>query len=295
MFGQYFGNYLMEKNKISQTEFEDVMMQQQISRLKLGFIAVAEKLLTTKQAEEINEIQKKLDRRFGDIAVEKGYLLTEEVNYLLNLQGNSYLKFVQVLTENNILSIEEIENYLVQFKKDYNLSDSDLDAIKSGDIDQIIPVFVDIDVPFSGECISLAIRNVVRFINNNIMLKKSFKVKEYSFQHLAYQKMVGDHDFFVGFAGNTKAMISIAGPFAKEEFNQMDEDAFDSICEFINCTNGLYASKLSQEEIHIDMTPPMFEAEKALKSEGDIYVIPIIINGAQADLLVAVDNEVGLK
>lgn len=295
MFGQYFGNYLMKKNKISQTEFEDVMMQQQISRLKLGFIAVAEKLLTTKQAEEINEIQKKLDRRFGDIAVEKGYLLTEEVNYLLNLQGNSYLKFVQALTENNILSMEEIEDYLAQFKNDYNLSDSDLEALKSGDIDQIIPVFVDVDVPFSGECISLALRNVVRFINNNIMLNKAFKVKEYSFQHLAYQKMIGDHNIFVAFAGNTKAMVSIAGPFAKEEFSQMDEDAFDSVCEFINCTNGLYASKLSQEDIHIDMTPPMFDTEKALYSEGDIYVIPIMINGEQADLLVAVDTEVGIK
>lgn len=295
MFGQYFGNYLMEKNKISQTEFEDVMMQQQISRLKLGFIAVAEKLLTTKQAEEINEIQKKLDRRFGDIAVEKGYLLTEEVTYLLNMQGSSYLKFVQALTENNILDIDEIETYLEEFKKDKGFSDSDLEAIKTGDIDRIIPVFVDVDVPFSGECISLALRNIVRFINNDIMLKKAYKVKEYKFSNIAFQNMVGDHQIFCGLAGNESALLNIAEPFAKEEFVELNEDAFDSVCEFINCTNGLYASKLSQEDIHIDMTPPLFDTGKTLVSKGDIYVIPIIIGGDQADLLVAVNNSVGIK
>lgn len=295
MFGQYFGNYLMEKNKISQTEFEDVMMQQQISRLKLGFIAVAEKLLTTKQAEEINEIQKKLDRRFGDIAVEKGYLLTEEVTYLLNMQGSSYLKFIQALTENNILEMEEIEKYLDDFKKDSGFSTSDIDALKTGDIDQIIPVFVDTDIPFCGECVSLGIRNIIRFINNNIWLKKAYKVKEYKFDHLAYQQMVGDHQIFCGFAGNDTVLLNIAEPFAKEEFKDMDEDAFDSVCEFINCTNGLYASKLSLEDVHIDMTPPLFTSGKTLTSNGDIYIVPVIINGRQADFLVSVDNQVGIK
>jgi hypothetical protein len=285
----------MNKNKISQTEFDEVMMQQQISRLKLGFIAVAEKLLTTKQAEEINEIQKKLDRRFGDIAVEKGYLLTEEVTYLLNMQGSSYLKFVQALTENNILSIEEIETYLEDFKKDNGFTDSDLDALKTGDIDRIIPVFVDVDAPFYGECISLALRNIVRFINNGISLQKAVKVKEYAFKNIAYQQMIGDHPIFCGFAGGCEALLNIAEPFAKEEFKELNDDAFDSVCEFINCTNGLYASKLSHEDIHIDMTPPLFYTGKKLTSKGDIIVVPVIINGLQSDLLISVDNQVEIN
>lgn len=294
MFGQYFGNYLLEKNKISQAQLEDVMSKQQTSRAKLGLIAVAEKLLTTKQAEELNELQKQMDRRFGDIAIEKGYLLTEEVNYLLNLQGNPYLKFVQALTENDILTIDEIDQCLADFKKDYGLTDTELDAIKSGDIDRIIPVFVDLNIPFGGDCISLAIRNTIRFINNNIMLKKAYKVHSYDFSNLACQQLVGSHEIFVGIAGNSEALLTIASPFAKEEFQIMDEDAFDSICEFINCTNGLYASKLSLENIHIDMTPPLFYKENTILSDGDIYVVPIVINGKQSDLLVSVDHKVEL-
>jgi CheY-specific phosphatase CheX len=106
--------------------------------------------------------------------------------------------------------------------------------------------------------------------------------------------MVGDHEIFVGLAGKGKELLEIANPFAKEEFTEMDEDAFDSVCEFINCTNGLYASKLSHEDIHIDMTPPLFYKDNKVTSKGDICVVPIFINGVQTDLLVVADNQVGI-
>lgn len=292
MFGLYFGDYLLKKGKISHSLLMDVLRQQDTSHIKLGLIAVAEKLLTSKQAEELNELQKHEDRRFGDIAIEKGYLKREDVEYLLKLQGNPYIKFVQALTEKNIMTLEQIEEALEEFKKDNGFSDADLVALKSGDIDRIIPLFVKTSVPFAGECISLAIRNIVRFANSNIMLKKSYTVREYSFPSLAYQQLVGLHNIFVAFAGEDEALLSIASPFAKMEFEAMDEDAFDSVCEFINCSNGLFASKLSRENIHIDMTPPNYAQNKALKCDGNIYVVPIIINGKQTDLLVAVDQKV---
>jgi CheY-specific phosphatase CheX len=295
MFGLYFGDYLLEKNIISNSQLEDVISQQQTSRAKLGLIAVSEKLLSAKQAEELNELQKHKDSRFGDIAIEKGYLLSEEVNYLLNLQGNTYLKFIQALMEQNILTMEQIEKYITDFKNDYCFSDTELDALKSGDIDRIIPVFVDINIPLAGECITLVIRNIIRFINNNIKLKKTYTIKEYAFSSIAYQQLIGSHDLFVGFAGKDEALLSIASPFAKEYYENMDDDAFDSICEFINCSNGLYASKLSSEDIHIDMTPPKFNQNKILVSDGDIYVVPIVIGGKQSDLLVVVDHKVEIN
>ena len=295
MFGLYFGDYLLEENKISQAQLEDIMMQQESSRVKLGLIAVAEKLLTAKQAEELNELQKQKDSRFGDIAVEKGYLLKEEVNYLLNLQGNPYLKFIQSLIEQDIMTMDKIELCIEDFKKAHNFTDTELDALKSGDIDRIIPVFIDTNVPLAGECITLVIRNIIRFINNNIKLNKAYTVNEYAFPSVAFQQLIGSHDLFVGFAGGDQALLNIANPFAKEVFESLDEDAFDSICEFINCINGLYASKLSTEDVYVDMTPPSFNQNKTLVSDGDIYVVPITIHGEQIDLLVIVDHKIEIN
>lgn len=294
MFVQYFGNYLVENKLISQSEYELIIKEQANSHVKLGFIAVAERLLTKRQAEELNELQKTRDQRFGDLAIEKGYLLEEEVNYLLNMQGNPYMKFIQTLTEESILSMDAIEEALKNFSIDSNFSSSDLDDLLSNDIDRIIPVFVDVDVPIQGECISLFIRNIIRFIDNNIMLKKAYTTKEYSFGNLAYQKVVGDYNIFVGLASKDDELLTIANPFARENFNEMNEDSFDSVCEFINCINGLYASKLSLEEINVDMTPPLYKQNKTISSD-EIYVVPIVINNKQSDLLFILDSTVNFN
>ena len=292
MFGLYFGKYLVEKNRISQAQYEEIVKQQQNARAKLGVIAVSEKLLTTKQAEEINNLQKIMDKRFGDIAIEKGYLLAEAVAHLLNMQGNPYLQFVQVCSDNNLLALDEIEKLLEEYKAEYGFSDSDIDALKSGDIDRIIPVFISKSSPLCIDCISLNIRNIVRFISSSIMLKKAYTVQSYDYDALSCQRMTGDHEIFVGFCGKGDNLVEIAGPFARESFGQMDEDAFDSVCEFINCNNGLFASELSHKDIHIDMTPPLFYTNGRLKSEGDVYVVPLIVNDKQVELLVAVDSQV---
>jgi hypothetical protein len=292
MFGLYFGHYLVDKNKISQSQLDNIMQQHHETRAKLGLIAVAEKILTKKQSEEINEIQKKMDSRFGDIAIEKGYLLQEEVTYLLNLQGNSYLRFIQLFTEQNILSLNEIEALLEEFKNDNQFTALELDALKSGDIDRIIPIFVKVDTQYSGECFRLAIHNLIRFIDSDVVLKKAYKVRNYSFASLASQQMKGDNNIFVGFAGNDSALIRIASSFAKEQFKTLDEDAYDSVCEFINCINGLFASKLSYENIQIDITPPCYYTNKTLTTEGDIYIVPTLINGEQTDVVVVVNDSV---
>ena len=290
MFVQYFGNYLVENNIISHPQYELIVKQQKDSRVKLGFIAVAEKLLTKNQADEINELQKIKDLRFGDIAIEKGYLLEEEVNYLLNMQKNPYMNMIQVLTEKNIMTMDEIEETLESFREANGFSTSELDALLSNDIDKIIPVFVDVDLPIQGECVSLFIRSIIRFIDNNIILKKAYTTKEYSFGNLAHQQVVGDYNIFLGIASLGDELLTIANPFAKENFTEMHEDAFDSVCEFINCINGLFASKLSLEEVHVDMTPPLFHKNQKISSPGGIYVVPIIINNKQSDLLFVLDD-----
>lgn len=295
MFVQYFGKYLVENNIISQPEYELIIKEQENSRVKLGFIAVAERLLTKRQAEELNELQKTKDQRFGDLAIEKGYLLEEELNYLLNMQGNPYMKFIQTLTEESIMTMDEIEDALRNFSIDSNFSSSDLDNLLSNDIDRILPVFIDVDVPIQGECISLFIRNIIRLIDNNIMVKKAYSTKEYSFGNLAYQKVVGDYNIFVGLASQDDELLTIANPFARENFTVMNEDSFDSVCEFINCINGLYASKLSLEEINVDMTPPLYQQNKTISSSDEIYVVPIIINNKQSDLLFTLDSTVNFN
>lgn len=74
---------MVQAGKLSQEKLDAVIEYESSVRVKLGTIAVAEKLMTDKQAEEVNQLQAVMDKRFGDIAVEKGYLTDDQVGQLL--------------------------------------------------------------------------------------------------------------------------------------------------------------------------------------------------------------------
>ena len=88
MFSQFFGNYLLENNKITAEQFDSCMNYIKANRVKLGLIAESEGLLTSSQVMELNYLQVQSDERFGDLAVKRGYLTESDVNYLLGLQSN---------------------------------------------------------------------------------------------------------------------------------------------------------------------------------------------------------------
>lgn len=295
MFGHFFGNYLVKNGVLTEEQLDSILKSQKSSRVKMGLIAVSEKMLTARQTYEINMLQVTLDKRFGDIAVEKGYLTPEQVDKIISLQGNPYLLFIQSLTEKNIATMEEIETYLLRFKADNDFTDEDFEAFKTGDIDKLTSLFININKPFYNEYIALAIRNIIRFIDSSVLFDEAQFVKTKRFEHLATQCVKGDHDIFVGFEGDGDALLSIAVPYTKEPFEEVDEDVYDAVCEFTNCVNGLFASKLSYEGINIDMLPPLFYTDAELVSENGFYSVPLTINSKHVNLLIAIDSDVVIK
>jgi hypothetical protein len=289
MFEEFLGNYLVKSGKLNREQFTNVKEVMKTARVKLGLIAVSEKLLTSKQADEINRLQAVMDKRFGDIAVEKGYLTDTQVGHLLSLQGNPYMQFVQAITEGGYMTLDEVEACVASYQTSLLLSDEDIAAIKSGDVDKICGVFINTDNILCKDLICLGIRNIVRFISSEISFGSIEKVSEYSYENIATQVAKGDHLFLFAFAGNDTSLLSIASTFAKEEFEVVDADSFDSVCEFINCINGLYASKLSKEDVNIDMEPPLFYTNGMLKADS-ICKVPMTIAGSNVDLLVVVDS-----
>lgn len=295
MFSHFFGSYLVSKKKITPEQFQVIKEAEKTARVKLGLIAVSEKLLTEQQADEINRAQATMDKRFGDIAIEKGYLTNSQLQDLLGLQGNSYMVFTQTVVDNGILTLSEVEKLLEEYQSDFHFTEYDIEALKSGDIDQIAPLFINTGKRVYDDLCSLAIRNIIRFIAPKLSLLPIRQETSYCFKHLAIQKLTGDHDIFSAFADNGNSLLTIASAFAKEDFTTMDEDAFDSVCEFINCINGLFASACSHEGIDIDMLPPSFSSEASISSANPFYVLPIQIEDSCIDYIISVDNQIEIK
>lgn len=292
MFGVYFGKYLQDVGVLSKEQYEDIIEKSRTARVKMGLIAVNEGIMSPAQAEEVNRLQAMRDARFGDIAVEKGYLTDEQVGLLLKKQGDAYLLFVQELVERKLLSLEEIQKHLNNFKKSERFSALDIDAIKSSDIDKIIPLFVrNCAVPgIIKDYVALMARNIIRFVDNKVRFERMESVNTYTSRHIASQGFSGDYEIFIGLAGEGNKYV--AEKFSNFEFEDIDEDCLDAVCEFINVSNGIYASKLSEEEIKLDMLPPdMYTDVTTISSEGLMYVMPCFFMDKRVDLVICMESK----
>lgn len=294
MFGVYFGKYLEGKGILTSEQYDSILSDNKNNKVKMGLLAVESGYMSKEQADEVNMLQQMQDKRFGDIAVEKGYLTDAQVSELLKKQGDEYLLFVQALVEKDILSLEGIQKELNAYKKSGRFTALDIEAIKSGDIDKIAQVFLKNEniVPTVTDYIALTARNMVRFIDRHFRMEKVEKVNEYTASFVAAQELDGDYRFFSGFCGDGQGIKLIAEAFAKEEFEKVDADVLDAACEFLNCNNGLYATKLSNEDVDLDMLPPIMKEEvTTIRSEGNMYRVPFYIQDKQVDLIICIESK----
>jgi hypothetical protein len=292
MFDRIFANYLAECGKLSGQNLKDIFSIQDSKRVRLGVIAVSEKLMTIEQVEEVNQLQAVLDKRFGDIAIEKGYLNNEQVGRLLVLQGNSYLAFVQSVVDGGYLSMEELESSLSQYQRENNFTLSNIEDLKSCDINRIMPIFLYNQPEMLKELASVIIRTLVRIVDFHTFINKPSTITEYSYKAICSQEIGGDHRFLTAFSGDAQdSLKEIAVAFAGADNVDSKEDAVDAICELVNCVNGLFASDMSNRDVDIDMEAPYGKLEEGVLKADKILCIPAYVCGKQIDILLTMDQE----
>lgn len=292
MFSQLFGKYLVEKEIIKDADYITAIEKQLSIRVKLGTIAIAEGLLTEDEVETINKLQMQFDKRFGDIAIEKGLLSESEISGLLEKQGNPYMQFIQALTETTGLSPAVLDKTLVSFQKEKGFSDEEMVALKSDNIDALIPIFAASAKPHVTELAGLFLRNINRFVSRDFYADRIKHIKSLPYKNLAGQRIVGNATISLALLETDEngAFATVASGFFDDSYNGTENDAFDAVCEFINVNSGLFASELSKDEVDFDMEPTF--AYKDQSVEGDFYVLPIYIENRAISLVIAVNSPV---
>lgn len=284
MFFRLFGNFLLEQKVLNEGQLEELMEYRSRNRVKLGVLAVEQGLMTLAQADEVNRLQALADKRFGDIAKEKGYLSEEDLEKMIQKQGNPYILFLQAVTEKNMLTRDDVHKHLEAYRKANSLSEEQLEAVKNGTIDDIADIFLHADNRYAEDIIRLAIRNLVRFIGNDLCFDRILAVPEFKNAHIAYQAITGSIPMFFGLACENMELLTVASVYAKETFTVLDADAYDSVCEFINCNNGLFARAHSTPDCEVELHPPVFKEDASFV--GEIYLLPVQINGSEITLVV---------
>lgn len=292
MVESILGNYLVESGRITGQQFRAALNKMDAVRVKLGLIAVSEGFMTFAQAEEVNRLQAICDKRFGDIAVEKGYLSDEQVGKLLKRQGDAYLAFIQALEDDKLITIGEINDVIEEFKKKSCLTNTELEDIKSDDVEKIVGVFLPESAKEYETLVGIAMKTLIRLVDRHAsIVKAEMKVVDAK-APMAIQELLGDGiKYFNGFKEVDGALMTAACFFGQEDFDTMNEDVLDAAAELMNCINGLYASAQSSNRgAFLELMPPTYAVDGVEFPGEPACVVTVQIDGKVCEFVTVKQN-----
>lgn len=279
MINRLFGNYLVEKQILSQNQLDDLLPVQKEMKAKVETIAVINKVLTSTAAQELLGQIDENKEHFGEAAIEAGYLSDEKLDEILTYQSNSFMKFVQSLLDQGAFGLEQINSFLDEFQQCGGYDDAQVSALIHDDLEQCIQIFVPLKSEQLKEYTLTLVRTIRRLIDCDAYLDKAYTARSLQLEKYACQTIVGDLHMKVYISAPDNDLLAIADHFTEDTYDAVDADALDNVGEFINCVNGLFATNLSYDDITIDMNSPEYSVDGPFISNEKLYVIPIHANG----------------
>ena len=285
MFNHFFVSHLVSKGLLTQQQADDALEAQKGTRVKLGTLAVEEKMMTPDQAEAINRQQATQNAHFGELAVQNGFLTQDQLEFLLDIQPRDYVILKQILHDKKYMVAGSVDVALYAFKEELGLSASEFDRLLDNHVDTYISKIANIngkEQPILTVFARLFIATVIRLVDKEIMVGKAEKLSGDSTPYTILLKLKGDASNALVFsAGNVTGAIEFAGKFAEgfmgASIEATDEIARDAMKEFLNCVGGLFTTELtSKTHLNLDLEVPEFRDE--FTAESEVTALPFSLN-----------------
>ncbi len=295
MFSQFFGQFLLNKGHLTSAELLQVLDQTAKTHVKLGTMAISEKLLTPAQVDEIHAIQGREDKRFGQIAIEQQYLTADQLDALLAAQKNEHHQMVQVLFDKGIFNLEQLNAIMEDYRESNSLDDAALEALKNGEVDTYVDIFLNLHEAFdAGTCrdyVALYLKNFIRFIDRNIRFEPLQRAEDYTATYLVTQALEGSKRIVTGIGGTGEAFMQLASRFAQEPEEEIEDIMEDAVGEFLNLQNGLFTVNMSDKGVELEMDPQIYLTRALLCGSQTYYVLPVIAPWGRTDLVLGMLEE----
>jgi CheY-specific phosphatase CheX len=276
---------------VNREQLQEVLDLQKSVHVKLGVLALNLGYMNSAQVQEVHQQQMKQDKRFGEIAIQLGYLTEKQLLTLLSSQKQGHLQLSQALIDKKYLTLTGLENALESYKDDCQLTNEQLELLKQGNIDEIVPAFLNFDDPtcinIYNDYTALLLKNIVRLLDESPFLKKEALPNKYSAEILVSQEIQGKYNLITSIAADKKTVLRLASKFAGEQFMELDEMAKASITEFLNVHNGIFLVNMSNQNIELQMNPQEIYQNVSIEKNNGTYIIPIYITDGKIYLIIS--------
>jgi len=247
---KFFGQYLLEKGRITSQQLLDALECQKQITMPIGALALEVGSLSADQVKQLLQLQKKKNQSLGELAQEKGFLTQAQVNGLLQKQETNHrFKLAEVLLSKAFMSPEILAKELREYRKESERLASEI-AVTFSNLGhkQIVKTFTD-----------LIMMMFTQFGKQDIIIERceTGKEKVRLFRWVISQKIEGQNvEFNCLLSVPPKLFLQMASTMLDEHVSTADELALDATKEFINIANGTACAKLSEDGVSLKMMPP---------------------------------------
>ncbi len=276
---KFFGQYLLEKGRITQDQLLEAVSRQRSANPLLGALALERGYLTPAQADAINAAQRTTDRMFGDLAVDMGLLDPDQLAELLDLQRSSRLFLGEAFVDKGILSAGELEAELTAFEAEQHAGQ----MMIRGALMQLQGVEFVVDV------LDLVLKTFKRLVHETVLIEDCHQERDSWDAHdvTVSQRFIGDVDATLTLGLPRDTAVKIASKMLGEEIAGDDALVLDATREFLNVICGNVCSKQSQRDLNVDLKAPVVTDAPAGLPLTDGYTVITVMAAIDSKVDVA--------
>jgi len=249
MSAKFFGQFLLEKGRISSQQLVDALEYQKSVTQPIAVLALELGILT---ADQVYHVLKQLrpDKQFGEVAVGLGVLSQSQLEKLSHCQSGHRILLGEALIAKGFITVEVLEKELKEYKNAEEKNSVQIDeAFNSVANKEIVKTFTDLMV--------MMFSNFGGHQDIKVETCETGKDKVRLFRWVISQKIAGEN---VGFncllSVPPKLLLQMASTMLDEHISTADELALDATKEFVNIANGNACAKLSEDGVALTMLPP---------------------------------------
>lgn len=278
MYTQFFGNYLLSKEYITNEQLFDALKEKSQKHTKLGTLAIHSGLMTAAEVDSVIVEQTHQDKKFGELTIEMGYLTNEQVKTLLNIQSPDFLLLGQILLDKGIIDNTTLEKIIKDYRQENEISDLDMVLEDKESVENLIEHFFSetslkpsaLDKMY----IELLFNSFIRFVGDDYTPLSTELCENFSADCVVRQDICGEYAISTYIGMNQATAINFASRYVKENFPVYDEYVQASLDDFLNLNNGLFTVNCSNEKAleltlsapeHLDGEPLTFKKAYKLK------------------------------
>lgn len=278
MYTQFFGNYLLSKEYITNEQLFDALKEKSQKHTKLGTLAIHSGLMTAAEVDSVIVEQTHQDKKFGELTIEMGYLTNEQVKTLLNIQSPDFLLLGQILLDKGIIDNTTLEKIIKDYRHENEISDLDMVLEDKESVENLIEHFFRETAlkpsALDKMYIELLFNSFIRFVGDDYTPLSAELCENFSADCVVRQDICGEYAISTYIGMNQATAINFASRYVKENFSVYDEYVQASLDDFLNLNNGLFTVNCSNEKAleltlsapeHLDGEPLTFKKAYKLK------------------------------